>query len=357
MNKKAVLIIVLIPIITIGFAWLFLQKPTHDFLLKPDYKFLANTDRQDDIGNSVIKAERFDDIIHCRYTLKEGNPYPFISLAFSKKNAVLFDTRGYTLNLNIESVQDVQLSTRIGLIVDGFTNKNIPGSYIFFEKNINLKKGKNKVELQLDDVVRTPSWWFINKPFTENEMPQVSRQKTEYIALYDVAGHNIGKEKSFLISKFNLTPTYRKQFIIGGAGLAVYCILILILNKLRSRKLLKILVPVDLSALENKDKDYPQLIVNYISQNFMNPKLKIAEIGREIGLSENQLTLEMKQHTGKTFKPYLNFVRIERGKMLLKNSELQINEIAYQVGYNSAHHFIRVFKTLEDCSPSSYRDQ
>jgi 2-isopropylmalate synthase len=41
---------------------------------------------------------------------------------------------------------------------------------------------------------------------------------------------------------------------------------------------------------------------------------------------------------------------------LLKESDLQIAEIADAVGYNNIQHFNRVFKEIYDISPKSFRN-
>ncbi|MFT6717063.1 MAG: AraC-like DNA-binding protein [Saprospiraceae bacterium] len=355
LKRKTIIIAVVFPIILLVFAIYFFKKPSHDFLLSPAYEYFPNSDKEGALGKSEIKTERLGDAIHCNYTLKKGDPYPYVSLQFRRDKSELFDTKEYTLHLHIDTDQDIALSARIGLMVDGYTKKEIPGTYVFYEKNINLVKGKNIISMPLDEIVRIPSWWFINKPFTESELPAVSRGKTEYIALYDTRGNNINKEKSFLISKLEIHPSYSRHYLFGAYALIVYIIIIFVLYKFRKRKFLRILVPVDLSEHESKEKNYPELILDYISQNFANPNLKISDIAKEVGLTENQISQKLKLHTGKTFKPYLNFIRIERGKKLLLESDMHVNEIAYQIGYNSAHHFIRVFKALKDDSPQSFR--
>lgn len=355
MSTRSVIIIILFPFFLVGFAFFYLKKGSHDFLQSAGYEYYVNSDQEGPLGNSVISSKVIEGDIRTKYTLIKGNPYPYVSLFFRKDSAELFDTKEYSMILDIETDQDLQLSIRIGLMVDGYTNKKIPGSYVFFEKNINLKKGQNSITMDLDEIVRIPSWWFINKPFTENEFPTVSRAKTEYIAIYDVAGHNLDKEKAISISQLKIIPSYTRYYLNGSYLLATYCLLIFTLNKFRSRKFSRILVPVDLSKWGGKGKDYPQLILEFIGQHFANPALKIGDIARELGLTENQVSQKLKERTGKTFKPYLNFIRIERGKKLLVESEIQISEVAYGVGYNSAHHFIRVFKELEGTVPGEFR--
>lgn len=61
-------------------------------------------------------------------------------------------------------------------------------------------------------------------------------------------------------------------------------------------------------------------------------------------------------HFGKSFKSYLNSVRVDKAAELLKNdSNLNVTDIAISVGYNGISHFEKVFRELYGMSPSRYR--
>ncbi|QIQ20445.1 helix-turn-helix transcriptional regulator [Zophobihabitans entericus] len=54
---------------------------------------------------------------------------------------------------------------------------------------------------------------------------------------------------------------------------------------------------------------------------------------------------------------YLNQVRLEHAKTLLKNYDLNIKEVAHACGFNDSNYFCRVFRKRTDRSPSEYRNQ
>ena len=56
-----------------------------------------------------------------------------------------------------------------------------------------------------------------------------------------------------------------------------------------------------------------------------------------------------------TFKQYLNKIRLSEAKRLLKETDRQIADIAYHVGYKNVTHFHRIFKQNEKISPNEYR--
>ena len=56
-----------------------------------------------------------------------------------------------------------------------------------------------------------------------------------------------------------------------------------------------------------------------------------------------------------TFFDYVNNLRVEHAVSLLKNSDLRLNVIAEQSGFNSISTFRRVFAAKQQCTPSEYR--
>ena len=54
---------------------------------------------------------------------------------------------------------------------------------------------------------------------------------------------------------------------------------------------------------------------------------------------------------------YLNELRIRNACQMLKNSNKNITEIAYDVGYSDSNYFSRVFKKVKGVSPSEYKEQ
>ncbi|MFC4598583.1 helix-turn-helix transcriptional regulator [Cohnella hongkongensis] len=68
------------------------------------------------------------------------------------------------------------------------------------------------------------------------------------------------------------------------------------------------------------------------------------------------ITRCMKQYYGCTPLEYLNHYRIEQSKLLLKNSDLPIQRIAGETGFNSSSYFIRMFTQLNGDTPKSYRE-
>lgn len=74
----------------------------------------------------------------------------------------------------------------------------------------------------------------------------------------------------------------------------------------------------------------------------------------ELGLSRSHLYKKLMCITGKGPAEFIRIIRLKRSKQLLKESQKQIAEIAYEVGFSSPKRFTVNFKNEFGISPSDY---
>lgn len=97
------------------------------------------------------------------------------------------------------------------------------------------------------------------------------------------------------------------------------------------------------------------LVLQYIQHNYQN--LSLASLSKLFHYSEPHLCTLIKQNTGHTFTGLVKQLRMSEATDYLVNTNLKIGEIAERVGYHSADHFSRVFRTTYRMSPQEYRKQ
>ncbi len=104
---------------------------------------------------------------------------------------------------------------------------------------------------------------------------------------------------------------------------------------------------------ENVRKEFAS-ILHYISQHY-NEKLTAPEIAKKFYLRQSDFSAHFKRITKKSFKEYLNYVRICKAKKLLINSQKNISEIAFAVGFTSTSYFIKSFKEQVGTAPATFK--
>lgn len=90
-------------------------------------------------------------------------------------------------------------------------------------------------------------------------------------------------------------------------------------------------------------------------QQFVNEKKTVAEYAAYLAISKNHLHKCVKAVTGKSAHNLLTEMRILEAKVLLKQSNLSVGEIAFKSGNMDQSDFSRFFKTWTGMTPTAYR--
>ncbi len=80
-----------------------------------------------------------------------------------------------------------------------------------------------------------------------------------------------------------------------------------------------------------------------------------SDICKHFSCSRSYLSSQFNRHFGKSIREYINELRIEDAKSLLKYSKLSVTEIAFSVGFTDSNYFSHVFKKSIGISPLQYR--
>ena len=91
----------------------------------------------------------------------------------------------------------------------------------------------------------------------------------------------------------------------------------------------------------------------YIGENY-SQKITLEGLAKMVYLSPAYLSRVFKQETGMNFNEYLNRVRINRVKELLKTTDMKLAEIAALTGFSDEFYLSRQFKKATGVSPVLY---
>lgn len=112
-----------------------------------------------------------------------------------------------------------------------------------------------------------------------------------------------------------------------------------------------------IDAINNSAIKYTlQKAIVYINNNYMS-KITLDKVAKEACTSRHHFSREFKKSLGFTYKDYVNKLRIEKARELLKNSGISITEAAFSAGYPDLTNFERIFKKIEGCTPKEYKNR
>ncbi|MDR7212363.1 AraC family transcriptional regulator [Flavobacterium piscis] len=81
----------------------------------------------------------------------------------------------------------------------------------------------------------------------------------------------------------------------------------------------------------------------------------IKSLSKKSGLSPNKLQEGFKMIHDRTVNDFITHMRILKAEILIRNSDLNISEIVYCIGFTSRSYFSKIFKQKYNCSPKEYK--
>lgn len=93
-----------------------------------------------------------------------------------------------------------------------------------------------------------------------------------------------------------------------------------------------------------------------IIENMENEGLNVDLISQELGISRASLYNRLKALTGMGANEYVNKLRIEKAMELLRQTELNMTEIAEHTGFSTSRYFSTAFKKYTGITPTQYKE-
>ena len=97
------------------------------------------------------------------------------------------------------------------------------------------------------------------------------------------------------------------------------------------------------------------MIRKYLDDHFRE-KLSLKTLSEEFGLNPDYIGKLFKKDTGTSVNAYINVKRIDEAHRLMRETTLNVSEIALACGYNDQTYFSTMFKKITGEAPSDYRN-
>ena len=105
-----------------------------------------------------------------------------------------------------------------------------------------------------------------------------------------------------------------------------------------------------------KENEFVKKVTKIIEDN-INVDINVDTIAEEMGLSRSAFFKRLKSLTGKAPVDFMKEIRLTRAANLLSTTNLGINEIAYQVGFNDPGYFGKCFRKRFEMTPKEYKNK
>lgn len=103
-----------------------------------------------------------------------------------------------------------------------------------------------------------------------------------------------------------------------------------------------------------------QLITNieqYVQQNMSRGQINLEEMAQAMGMGVRPLFMKVRDITGKSPAEVVKDIRLKHACILLKRTNINMTELAANIGFTTAESFITAFKEKFNLLPSEYRQK
>lgn len=248
------------------------------------------------------------------------------------------------------------------LIKNNITELEIPSVYLFLFKEIKEDIGDSSLFLAYN--------W--------KEEEELSGLKFTFFPKGNIGINKFlkTKRKSFVFELLHFKDTYIGfvLFEMGPNNIPLYDIIKTILSpslytaivitdkmdEIKERELLlknKIIIEIlkkekGIGLSETKSLTATK-IIEYLSDH-INEVTNLEKFSRDLHCSKSTLVRKTKQLTGYSIQKLHEILKIEKSKILLKNKNISIQEIADRVGFQNQYYFSNVFKKHTGLSPKRW---
>lgn len=105
----------------------------------------------------------------------------------------------------------------------------------------------------------------------------------------------------------------------------------------------------------NNSNSIIQKSIEFINKNY-GEEISLQALASHLNLSKHYVCYLFKKETGENISVYINKIRIEKAKQLLKKSDYKAKEIYDKVGFSDQQYFCKIFKKITGMTVANYRN-
>jgi signal transduction histidine kinase/ligand-binding sensor domain-containing protein/DNA-binding response OmpR family regulator len=116
-----------------------------------------------------------------------------------------------------------------------------------------------------------------------------------------------------------------------------------------------ILKPKELT-ITSTDELFLQKAIKVVEENITNPEFNTNLFIELMGMSRTVLYTKLKALTGQNLSTFIRIIKLKRAGQLIAQTDMNISQVAYEVGFNDLKYFRKCFKDFFKQLPSKYRE-
>jgi AraC-like DNA-binding protein len=262
-------------------------------------------------------------------------------------NTVEFEVRGEGLN-NILFYLIVQNTDTTLQLVD---------NDIYITYNLEITPELCRYRIPLSQLT-PPDWWYATNKLVPNKSINIDFSKVRFINFAN--GPTPISNNTLSLKIHSISFLRNNSYLILILSLIEAILILLLLSRQwyvsqNKRVTTEILITYNSVSSKNQGQNI-EFFLEYINGHFHDAGLTLEKVAEITGINQRRIAHHILHTFACNFKTYVNQIRINESKRLIKNTDLNMGEIAYKVGFNSPNHFNRVFKSIESVNPTEFKE-
>nr|WP_319397566.1 AraC family transcriptional regulator [uncultured Carboxylicivirga sp.] len=349
-------VILFVVIIVIG---LYYSRISDEIILPDDssYRITGYTDAVDGGNTEIIEEGIKDSAFYYRFQLKKGFVSPYAGFSIYPLRDKYIDATQFN---RIQFCLKAKGLDRLGIGVYTVSNYSevVADNESLYHSYLDVSDEKVIYSISIDEL-KHPEWWEDLYQINEINKKKPDLSKILHINIGSAYSPDLNEPKDLILYSIIFSRNNNQLFLWLGSS---YCLFVLVLfmfsyfKIFAKKKVEEITVSYKPVEFEKSNSNTEQKCVDFINTNFQNSELSLELVANETGVSQRRITNVINEQFRCNFKTYINRIRINEAHRLLSQTDLNMGEIAYKVGFNNQSHFNRVFKAETAMSPSEYRD-
>lgn len=127
-------------------------------------------------------------------------------------------------------------------------------------------------------------------------------------------------------------------------------------NLVRKFKQDTILEPKKLT-ISSPDELFLEKAISIVEQHISNPDFNVSAFIDQMNMSRTVIYTKVKALTGQNLSTFIRIVRLKKAGTLITQTQMNVSQVAYEVGFNDLKYFRESFKELYKVTPSEYKRQ
>ena len=113
---------------------------------------------------------------------------------------------------------------------------------------------------------------------------------------------------------------------------------------------------IEESTMQTTEDSFMKRISDFFNRNIDNEEVAISDICKAMNMSRSQLYRKFGALTNRSVSDYFRSFRLHRAQILLQTSDLNVTQVAFEVGFKNLSHFSKAFSEEFGINPSQLKN-